>query len=380
QRTILAITGALTELVSEAPSRVNEVTSQFWESRALAIAAERRIPDLLKDAGEEGIDVQEIANSTGIEGLKLCQHFDIYTSSDHLPNHLLGPKGHSYSVEETAWQEALGYPKARWDWLEEHVTLEETFNLGPGYPGIPGASEMFKESASSGVKGDKIPRPELAAFGLAMTAGGRIHGAPHPYDYPWAELGEATVVDVGGGVGGFAIQLSQLYPKLKFVIQDRGPAVEQGQKSIWPKEAPAALAEGRVEFMAHDFLATNPVRGAEVYWIRYCIHSLSDKGSIQILASIAQAMSANSRILICDQVMNSTCGCEELKPAPEPLPANYGYYARYSHQRDICMMSVQNGIERTPQQFKAIVEAAGLRLEKIWPCRSQVLIVEARLP
>lgn len=79
------------------------------------------------------------------------------------------------------------------------------------------------------------------------------------------------MVDVGGGVGGFAIQLSRLYPKLKFIIQDRGPVVEQGQKSIWPKEAPAALAEGRVEFMAHDFLATNPVRGAEVYWIRYCM-------------------------------------------------------------------------------------------------------------
>lgn len=72
-------------------------------------------------------------------------------------------------------------------------------------------------------------------------------------------------------MGGFAIQLSRLYPKLKFIIQDRGPVVEQGQKSIWPKESPTALAEGRVKFMAHDFLATNPVRGAEVYWIRYCM-------------------------------------------------------------------------------------------------------------
>lgn len=73
QRTILAITGALTELVSEPPSRINEVTSQFWESRALAIAAECRIPDLLKGADEEGVEIQQIADSTGIEGLKLCE-------------------------------------------------------------------------------------------------------------------------------------------------------------------------------------------------------------------------------------------------------------------------------------------------------------------
>ena len=43
-------------------------------------------------------------------------------------------------------------------------------------------------------------------------------------------------------------------------------------------------------------------------------------------------------------------------------------------------MGVINGIERTPAQFKAIVEAAGLRVEKFWECRSQVSIVEVKLP
>ena len=43
------------------------------------------------------------------------------------------------------------------------------------------------------------------------------------------------------------------------------------------------------------------------------------------------------------------------------------------------MMGIINGIERTPLQFKSIVEKAGLRLEKIWECRSVVGIVEVRL-
>jgi hypothetical protein len=85
-----------------------------------------------------------------------------------------------------------------------------------------------------------------------------------------------------------------------------------------------------------------------------------------------------SRILICDQVMNSTLGCPELKPAPAPLPANYGYYTRYSHARDMAMMGIINGIERTPDQFRALACAAGLRVTKIWECRSQVSIVEMR--
>jgi hypothetical protein len=72
QRTILASVGALTELVSEPSIRVIEVACQYWESRALAIAAERRIPDLLAQAGAKGLAVDELGEATGIEHLKLC--------------------------------------------------------------------------------------------------------------------------------------------------------------------------------------------------------------------------------------------------------------------------------------------------------------------
>ena len=72
QRTIFAITGSLVELIAEPYSRIQEVGCQYWESRALYIAAERRIPDLLAEAGEGGMDIQELGQKTGIEYLKLC--------------------------------------------------------------------------------------------------------------------------------------------------------------------------------------------------------------------------------------------------------------------------------------------------------------------
>lgn len=81
-----------------------------------------------------------------------------------------------------------------------------------------------------------------------------------------------------------------------------------------------------------------------------------------------------------DQVMNTTLGSPELPPAPQPLPANWGYYTRYSHQRDLAMLSIINGIERKPTEFSVIIERAGLRLRKIWDCRSQVGLVEVVLP
>lgn len=72
QRTILAATGTLTELASEPQSRVVEVAGQYWESRALVVAVERRIPELLVKAGTAGASAEELGSMTGIEKRKLC--------------------------------------------------------------------------------------------------------------------------------------------------------------------------------------------------------------------------------------------------------------------------------------------------------------------
>ncbi|KAL6231241.1 hypothetical protein BDW75DRAFT_220708, partial [Aspergillus navahoensis] len=409
-RTILAITGAATELVAEPYSRIQEVACQYFESRALFIAAERRIPDLLAGAGEDGLSVGEIAEATGIEERKLSRilrclcsihifrqigndrfannrisaalrrneplrayvqlfNLDIYTASDQLPKYLLSPQGASYKVHETAWQKAVGTTKARWDWLAERVPLDEVRPEAP-YPGLPDIRHL-----QPGPDG-KYTRPELDNFGLAMVGGGKVSGAAHAYDFPWASLGEALVVDVGGGVGGFVLQLLPAYPQLRYIVQDRAEVLQQAQEEIWPVEGSEAVADGRVQFMEHDFFQPNPVKGADVYWLRGILHDWSDSYCVQILSALRASMAPTSRILVCDQVMNTTAGCEEIPPAPSPLPANYGYYMRYPHHRDLAMMSIINGIERTPAQFAELVKRAGLKVNKIWNCRSMVGIVE----
>ncbi|KAL3431736.1 S-adenosyl-L-methionine-dependent methyltransferase [Aspergillus tetrazonus] len=413
-RTVLAIAGAATELVAEPYSRIQEVACQYFESRALFVAAERRIADLLAGAGEDGLSVGEIAEATGIEERKLSRilrclcsihifrqirtdrfannrisaalrnneplrayvqlfNLDIYTASDQLPKYLLSSQGASYKVHETAWQKAVGTTKARWDWLAERVSLDEVRPKEAPYPGLPDIRHL-----QPGPDG-KYTRPELDNFGLAMVGGGKVSGAAHAYDFPWASLGEALVVDVGGGVGGFVLQLLPAYPQLRYIVQDRAEVLQQAQEEIWPVEAPEAVADGRVQFMEHNFFQPNPVKGADVYWLRGILHDWSDSYCVQILSALRTSMAPTSRILVCDQVMNTTAGCDEIPPAPSPLPANYGYYMRYPHHRDLAMMSIINGIERTPAQFTELVKQAGLKVNKIWNCRSMVGIVEIGL-
>lgn len=72
QRILLAAAGMFTELVAMPSSRLLEVSSQYNESRALHIAAEVRIPDLLgSDAA--GIPIESLSSSVGIEARKLCK-------------------------------------------------------------------------------------------------------------------------------------------------------------------------------------------------------------------------------------------------------------------------------------------------------------------
>jgi len=54
------------------------------------------------------------------------------------------------------------------------------------------------------------------------------------YDYDWTGHGEsATIVDVGAGMGGAAIELTRRFPKLRVIMQDK-PEVIESAKKVWP--------------------------------------------------------------------------------------------------------------------------------------------------
>ena len=108
-------------------------------------------------------------------------------------------------------------------------------------------------------------------------------------------------------------------------------------------------------------------------------HDWPDNEATAILSSIAKSMSSESRILIADIVVNTTLSCDEIKPAPKPLLANYGQAVGYAHMMDLNMMMMLNGRERTPAEFRSIIKAAGLDLVKIWECRGPLSVIECRL-
>lgn len=77
QRTIVSAAGMLKEVVCEPQTQLIEVACQYFESRALHIAAEHRIPDLLVGHDKDGLSVVEIGKKIGIEPKKLCKWISV---------------------------------------------------------------------------------------------------------------------------------------------------------------------------------------------------------------------------------------------------------------------------------------------------------------
>lgn len=218
ERTIEAVSGALVELVAEPHQRIQQVLAEYMESRALFIVAERRIPDLLAKCGDKGLDVATLAAKTGIETRKLARimrqlcsvhifsevtescfannrisaalvgnpglrayvqlfGLHIYAASEHLPRYLLGAKGASYKVNETAFHDAMATDKPLWEWMTERHPPDQVVSNGPGYPGVPDLSNWDRTVDDDGCMG----RPELDNFALAMVAGGKTSGAAHAF-------------------------------------------------------------------------------------------------------------------------------------------------------------------------------------------------------
>ena len=144
--------------------------------------------------------------------------------------------------------------------------------------------------------------PEKAKrFAGAMSSFSSYRGHGPEYlarGFPWASLGNKTIVDVGGSEGKYSIALAKSFPQLKFIVQDL-PAVVRAVNA--KKPVPLEL-EDRVTFMEHDMFTEQPV-SADVYMFRFVFHDWPDKYVVNILRQLVPALKPGARIIISDSIL-----------------------------------------------------------------------------
>jgi predicted O-methyltransferase YrrM len=157
--------------------------------------------------------------------------------------------------------------------------------------------------------------------------------AASAYDFS----GVRHLVDIGSGEANVLASILRRYPQMTAVAYDRPEIARKAGHVL----AEAGVAD-RVRPVGGDFFASVPA-GGDAYLLSMVLHDWDDARAALILANARRAMGQQGKVVVIDAVL------------PEDGSHHDG------RLRDLIMLAVHGGRERTETQFRALFAQAGLR-------------------
>jgi hypothetical protein len=148
------------------------------------------------------------------------------------------------------------------------------------------------------------------------------------------------IVDIGGGGGALIASILGKSPKARGVNFDLGHVAARSRDNL----AKAGLGD-RCEAVGGDFFTAVP-EGGDAYLLKMIVHDWDDARSITILKNVKKAMKPGGSVFLIEQV----------------VPIEGGAMAKLL---DVNMLVMTGGRERTEAEYRALLAAAGLTLERV---------------
>ena len=210
---------------------------------------------------------------------------------------------HSMKTGESGFRSRFG--KSMFEWFSEH----------------PEDERLFSESMST-------------------FSGVEIGSILSSYDFSR----HSRVADVGGAHGDLLEAVLRAHPHVTGTLFDVASVIERA--------ATIARAEGldrRWSLVAGDFFESVP-SGNDLYILKHILHDWDDEHALRILRNVESAMPRGGRLLVAEQ---------GIAPPGVPNPGKL---------LDVVMLSLlENGRERSAEDFAALMARAGLELELVTP-------------
>ncbi len=165
-----------------------------------------------------------------------------------------------------------------------------------------------------------------------------------------------TVADVGGAHGVLLAAVLHANPAARGILFDLPHVIATAGDAI----AAQGLA-ARCELVSGDFFEAVPA-GADLHLLKQIVHDWDDERATRLLPNCHRALAPGGTLLLVEMVV----------PADnQPSPAQ---------AMDLNMLVLLGGRERTEEEYRALLQAAGFRLERVIPTHSPFSVIAKETP
>jgi ubiquinone/menaquinone biosynthesis C-methylase UbiE len=315
----------------------------FWVSRAIYVAVELGIADLLSDGPRTVADLAAATNSHAqslYRVLRLLASEGVFAEADN-GRFELTPKA-------AALRKDAGPARLQVLFLGRPASWEAAGNLSHT---VRTGETAFEKVHGVDFFGYNRRHPDdQLLFDQLMAAQTRPVARAVAGIYDFSSM--ASLIDVGGGRGAFAIEVLTAQPHLKGVVFDQPAVAEEAKEAIG-----AAGLSGRCEAVGGDFFQSVP-HGHDAYLLKYVLHDWDDEQCVAILSSCRRAIRADGRLLVVEAV----------------IPPGNG--PSFGKTQDINMLINLDGRERTEAEYGELYKAAGFELTRCIPVIGELHVIE----
>jgi hypothetical protein len=300
----------------------------FWQARALAVATELGLPDLLADGP---LHVDELVSRTATNAsalfrlLRALESIGIFVeispgvfsnteTSDILRR---GVPGSQWPMVVHCLAKGSG-PVEGWDHLDYAVRTG-----GPSIEKAYGHDfwELLRRNPQASTALNGAMRSASVAMTPAVTAA-----------YKWSQF--PVIADIGGGIGTQLVSILDAAPASRGLLFDL------------PHLRAESMFHNRMETVGGNFFESVPT-GADAYLLRFILHDWPETDAAAILASLRRAMKSGTRLIVIESVV------------PEGPAFHFGKWT------DLQMLVCVGGRERTEKEYRTLLASAGFDVQEV---------------
>jgi len=330
--------------------RLLQISSGFWQSRALYVATRLDIAAVL---GEDSMNTADIAAGINADPdavarlLRLLAAMGIFEEisprvyrNNRLSNHLRADKKNNIrAMILMHHHDAMSRP-----WFEQ---LERGVREGVPPFTLTHGMELFTYLDQ---------HSDLdTLFAQAMDSVEALTGDTYATDFDWSRFDR--IIDVGGSRGSKSLTILTHHPGLSALVVDRAQVIDEALRYWSTHPIPA---RERMQFEEGDILGTLPMAQSarDIFLMAAVLHGFDDETAIIGLRNLANACgNTNARIALLENVLPDQRA--DLLAAAS----------------DMQMFMGTRGRERTLPEWSGLFAQSGLILEEVVELRSFVKIL-----